>query len=236
MMLHVMHPQQGAALSGAATTQMAPAGRLSEGVQRKGPIKNSIKGPRGGACCRSAPCCGGACRERYINTVKYLVDLGFYVNIDFHSIDPDSSIHYFQARAAAPCCLGPTLLSMRLAWEDTAVYCCKTHAEPAFKIGFSKLCRVCAWAAWTLVPMSCCLALRSLVQPAAWSQDKGTAHPCINLQVVHCAGLHQQLDFVGGGRAGGRAGGQGAHCAGPDQRARRLPLHLVKALLGGHCQ
>lgn len=49
------------------------------------------------------------CRARYINTVKYLVDLGFYVNLDFHSIDPDSSIHNFEVGGAS--CLSSGSLS-----------------------------------------------------------------------------------------------------------------------------
>ena len=36
---------------------------------------------------------------RYIATVKYLVDLGFYVNVDFHSIAPDPSIANFTVRS-----------------------------------------------------------------------------------------------------------------------------------------
>ena len=51
--------------------------------------------------CNAATHCLLPCRARYINTVKYLVDLGFYVNIDFHSIDPDVSIHNFEVGAAA---------------------------------------------------------------------------------------------------------------------------------------
>lgn len=37
-------------------------------------------------------------QARYIMVLKYLIDLGFYVNIDFHSIDPDGSIHNFNVR------------------------------------------------------------------------------------------------------------------------------------------
>ncbi len=38
--------------------------------------------------------------DRYLMVVKYYVNQGFYVNIDYHTSDPDDRIHDFNVRAA----------------------------------------------------------------------------------------------------------------------------------------
>lgn len=37
--------------------------------------------------------------DRYLLTVKYFLDEGFYVNIDYHTADPDPQIHDFYVSA-----------------------------------------------------------------------------------------------------------------------------------------
>jgi len=40
--------------------------------------------------------------DRYLLTVKYFLDEGFYVNIDYHTADPDPQIHDFYVSALPP--------------------------------------------------------------------------------------------------------------------------------------
>jgi hypothetical protein len=41
--------------------------------------------------------------DRYIMVVKYFIDMGFYVSMDMHSIDPDPRVHDYPVSSPLPC-------------------------------------------------------------------------------------------------------------------------------------